>query len=129
MCDSDIIKFARNCCGHPPFWFWIIPSVHACQMKKNVALHFFKKAILQCGLQCEIWLYILFLVLENKGGKTYRELLQQTIVHQFAAGGFFFFLMLRQPFPNKMILYKDQNILGTVLWKASMIAVVMLATK
>lgn len=91
MCNPDIINFARNHCSHPSFWFWIIPSVHACQIKKNVVLNFFRKAILQCGLQCEIWLYILFLVLENKGGKTYRELLQQTIVYQFAAGGFFFF--------------------------------------
>lgn len=80
-----------------PLWFWITPSVYACQTKKNVVLNFFKKAILQYGLRCEMWLYILFLVLlENKGGKTYRELLQQTIVYQFAGGGFFFFFQSAQ---------------------------------
>ena len=119
MCDPDTIKFARNCCSYPLFWFWIIPSVYACQTEKNAVLNFFRKAILQCGLQCEMWLYMLFLVLENKGGKTNRELLQQAIVYQFAAGGcfwlfflvffFFFFLMLIWPFPSKMILYKGSK--------------------
>lgn len=70
------------------------------------------------------WLYELMLVLENRG-KAYRDLLQQAIVYQFAAGGFFLFCFV--------FLNQQNDTLKTIKislgLKASVIATVMLATK
>lgn len=45
----------RKDCRYSPLYSCTILSLYACQTKQNtVLIFFFKNAILQCGLQCEI---------------------------------------------------------------------------